>query len=807
MARGSEIKITILGDSKNAERAFKRAGAAGEGMGRNFARMGKLAAIGTAAVGAGAVVLGKKFVSAALDAEKAQVRLDAAFKSANVTARQRAAAMDAVSKVSARAGLDDEELMDTLGRLTRVTGSAAKAQQEMAIAADIARARNVSLEAATQIVSKAHLGQLGALKRIGIEIPKVTTAQDALRASGEKVSAEAMKAAKAQDELATRQAAVAALQRQYAGASEEYGRSTSGAVDRAKVAWENLQETLGAKLLPVVGRVSEWFLRNMPTIERVVSKTMSAIGVVIEALSPVFSRLIAGISMVASAAERYWPQVQQAAAKVVAWYRGTLAPAIENVLTAIRKAWEIFGPAITRVATAAFNQIKTVVTTAMKIIGGTVEAVLALIRGDWSEAWNKLKQVAKAALDGVVATIRNIGGLARDAAFAVGQAIVQGIAAGLDSLKDWLVGKAKAIADAVVGAFKGALHIGSPSRVTADEIGRPFVQGIVRGMEAETPNLLRVAMKTSKDAAQAARQGILDAKADYGSAWGGYTSAALAAFDDMSSKIQTKSERLLDKMRATREKQAIKQGVSDARSGLAEARAGGDPDAILAAERALDDALYRQREYALEQKAALERRKQDEETASDRLRFEKWLATRSIQQQSMLLKEGAGQKAIVAKIKSYDEDYKAAGVRLGNALAQGLLDARGGVVDAANKLAAAVNRALGVAASAGKSAADTTTGTLRGKTEGRAVGGPVTRGVPYVVGEDGPEVFVPSTSGRVIPNGGMPGGSGGRPVGGTVIHVSLPNYLGSPTEVAQVIRQELIKIGRNNAGNLFAGVA
>jgi phage-related protein len=36
---------------------------------------------------------------------------------------------------------------------------------------------------------------------------------------------------------------------------------------------------------------------------------------------------------------------------------------------------------------------------------------------------------------------------------------------------------------------------------------------------------------------------------------------------------------------------------------------------------------------------------------------------------------------------------------------------------------------------------------------GRAVGGPVTGGMPYIVGEQGPELFVPSQSGRIIPNG------------------------------------------------------
>jgi hypothetical protein len=38
---------------------------------------------------------------------------------------------------------------------------------------------------------------------------------------------------------------------------------------------------------------------------------------------------------------------------------------------------------------------------------------------------------------------------------------------------------------------------------------------------------------------------------------------------------------------------------------------------------------------------------------------------------------------------------------------------------------------------------------------GKAVGGPVAGGTPYVVGEKGPELFVPGASGTIIPNDAM----------------------------------------------------
>jgi vacuolar-type H+-ATPase subunit F/Vma7 len=57
---------------------------------------------------------------------------------------------------------------------------------------------------------------------------------------------------------------------------------------------------------------------------------------------------------------------------------------------------------------------------------------------------------------------------------------------------------------------------------------------------------------------------------------------------------------------------------------------------------------------------------------------------------------------------------------------------------------------------------------LRNEMEGRANGGPVTAGTPYLVGERGPEIVVPGRSGTVIPNNRIGVGGGG----GMVINIT-----------------------------------
>ena len=50
-------------------------------------------------------------------------------------------------------------------------------------------------------------------------------------------------------------------------------------------------------------------------------------------------------------------------------------------------------------------------------------------------------------------------------------------------------------------------------------------------------------------------------------------------------------------------------------------------------------------------------------------------------------------------------------------------------------------------------------GLLTGSLTGKASGGGVAGGTPYMVGEQGPELFMPGQSGTIIPNGNVGGGA------------------------------------------------
>jgi len=83
---------------------------------------------------------------------------------------------------------------------------------------------------------------------------------------------------------------------------------------------------------------------------------------------------------------------------------------------------------------------------------------------------------------------------------------------------------------------------------------------------------------------------------------------------------------------------------------------------------------------------------------------------------------------------------------------------------------------------------------------GLAGGGPVTAGVPYLVGEDGPELMVPDTGGRIVPSGSWQQGGAVNVV--NHFHIEAPKGTVSRATQAQiaasVARSMAVANGRNN---------
>ncbi|MDP4022056.1 phage tail tape measure protein [Methylobacterium sp. NEAU 140] len=154
---------------------------------------------------------------------------------------------------------------------------------------------------------------------------------------------------------------------------------------------------------------------------------------------------------------------------------------------------------------------------------------------------------------------------------------------------------------------------------------------------------------------------------------------------------------------------------------------------------------------------------------------------------------------------------------LGSALIDGIVS---GVTSAAGRLASAVGDAASVAWVKAKSifgggggaakAAAPTGPKLAGE---RALGGPVRSGAPYLVGERGPEIFVPSSAGRIETNGSYRrlaaagSTSGGGPRAPSADDIGAAGGSGGTTNVTHVKRGDLtvtmqVQAGGNGSADL-----
>jgi hypothetical protein len=193
---------------------------------------------------------------------------------------------------------------------------------------------------------------------------------------------------------------------------------------------------------------------------------------------------------------------------------------------------------IKAVTDAVFGTIKSVIESVLNVIRGIVNVVMGLLTGDWSRAWEGIKQIgsgiwnaiksiaegvfnalkaalslvwdaikaawqalwdgAKAIWDAAGRWISSIGGWIKgffsgaiNWLKGIGEDILNGLWNGLKAVWDRIWGWLCGIADKIKGAFKKVLSIFSPSRVMMD-LGRMTMLGFQIGLEKQPTPIFRV---------------------------------------------------------------------------------------------------------------------------------------------------------------------------------------------------------------------------------------------------------------------------------------------------------------------------
>jgi 3D (Asp-Asp-Asp) domain-containing protein len=261
-----ELRVALVGDPSSLNRAFASVDKNAGKMGGAIASAAKVASV--ALVG-GLVVGVKGAIDAFGEAQKVAAQTNVTLKStsgaAKVTAKEISALATAISRKS---GLDDEaiqsgeNLLLTFTKIRNETGRGndifTRATQTVA---DFSVTFKKDLAGSAILVGKAlndPIKGTGALSRVGVQF----TAQ-------QQKMIKALVAS--HDVLGAQKIILKELETQTKGAAEAYGNTLPGKIDKAKVAFGNLQEAVGGALAPAFGEAADAaanFITNLTTSDR-----------------------------------------------------------------------------------------------------------------------------------------------------------------------------------------------------------------------------------------------------------------------------------------------------------------------------------------------------------------------------------------------------------------------------------------------------------------------------------------------------------------------------------------------------------
>lgn len=228
---GSSAQITFAFLAKDA--ASKSINAIGrnlKSLGGVAKTIGKGVAIGIAAIAAGfaaAAYAAKGFVQSAIEDLAAQTKLVSILQARKMATEANLAAVEDLIKAGQALAFTDDEIRAGIASATQFTKKFVDAQKILATAQDVARAKNISLESAVELVGKAYQGNTKGLKSLGVEVKKGAKGLTIL----------------------------SAVNKKFAGVAAKNAETVSSQFEIFRIKIDEAKESIGGALLPAVMKV------------------------------------------------------------------------------------------------------------------------------------------------------------------------------------------------------------------------------------------------------------------------------------------------------------------------------------------------------------------------------------------------------------------------------------------------------------------------------------------------------------------------------------------------------------------------
>jgi hypothetical protein len=365
------LKLELLAESKQFVDDLKKSENQVNTFGDSVQKAGDVAGKALLAFGAlatGAAVAGLSFAKAAAEDEAAANKLEGTIKAVtNATDGQVKAVENYIKQTSLATGITDETLRPAFERLVRSTKDVDDATKLLNLSLDLAAATGKPLETVTSALARAYDGNTTALGKLGLGIDSALL--------------------KSKDFNAI----YTSLNSTFGEFSETRSAEAIVKFERLKVAMDEAKESLGAALLPLFEKLSEWLLNEgVPRLNAFIAgltgdKSLSAGFTNAQKSAEKFGSFIAGV---AAKIEQY-KEVVIAAAAVTAtiWAVAKIQTAVVatigfiNLLIKAYNALKVSAVAAAVASRFAANPLAGAAAGAA-VIAGVAAAVTAVSKND-----------------------------------------------------------------------------------------------------------------------------------------------------------------------------------------------------------------------------------------------------------------------------------------------------------------------------------------------------------------------------------------------------------------------------------------
>lgn len=261
--------------------------------------------------------------------------------------------------------------------------------------------------------------------------------------------------------------------------------------------------SIGAVLADKGEAIANWFL-NLP--DRIVGFLMTIPDRIRDALRLTFDAVTFGIGYAFGTITQFFAdlpgRIMSALTLLGSLVKSVFSATVQAGLDLIRAGMDaivfVFTDLPIRAGAVLSNLWSTISGAFHAAVRGAQDAGASLLHG-FTNWINGLPGAAGNAANNTKNAIMNVFSNAGSWLYNAGRAILQGIADGIQSMAGWVADLAKRAAHNIINGFKSALGIASPSKVAAEQVGKPVAQGVAKGITDHAPQIRTAVAGTVPD--------------------------------------------------------------------------------------------------------------------------------------------------------------------------------------------------------------------------------------------------------------------------------------------------------------------